>query len=156
MTSSDPPPDLSTRWPAGPSPDWTTRSLADPALAQTLLDLFVTERDRAAGALAALLCSAEGQLLQPVLLTDLDLGAPPRDRRLVLDCLGAWCRADPGGEALPVVVALVHPEPHVTDQDRSWHQSVIEHCRRAAIPLLGAYVVVPGRVHPLPGARQAA
>lgn len=125
--------------------DWPTRSLADPAFAADVLDLCVSDADRATGGLGVLLCRPDGSLSQPLFVGEVPHGA-------------AFCEAVSavvlGSLSLPgvdgVVVAVARARGAVTDADRRVHQHAIEVCRRALLRLHGTFVVTRSGVTHLP------
>lgn len=125
--------------------DWPTRSLADPAFAADVLDLCVSDADRATGGLAVLLCRPDGALSQPLFVAQVPHEAGFREAvsAVVLGALSL-----PGVDGL--VVALVRRRGALADADRRVHQHAIEVCRRAGLTLHGTFLVTAAGVGQLP------
>jgi hypothetical protein len=64
--------------------DWKQQPLTDPRLVADVLDLFVSDADRCAGALAVLMCDEQGRLLQPGIISDLDYESSEAERGRML------------------------------------------------------------------------
>jgi hypothetical protein len=125
--------------------DWPHRSLDDPVLTADVLDLVVSDRDRAAGGVMVLLCRGDGRLSQPVFVGEI---GPPDVAMDVISSLATGALDLPGVGA--VVVALVRGSGPVDDLDRRVHQHTLEVCGRAGLALLGTYVVTRSQVVHLP------
>jgi hypothetical protein len=128
--------------------DWPTRSLADPGFAADVLDLCVSDADRATAGISFLLCRADGSLAQPVLVGGIPHETAMRETvsATVLSCVTL---AGIGG----VVIGLVRPWGVVDDQDRRLHQHALEVCGRAQVDLHGTFVVTGAGVTHLPVAQ---
>lgn len=116
--------------------DWPTRSLADPVFAADVLDLCVSDDDRAAGGLSVLLCRPDGSLSQPLFVADV-----PRPAAL-LEAVSAVVLGSlhlPGVDGL--VVAVARARGGINDDDRRLHQHAIEVCRRGLLTLHGTFLV---------------
>lgn len=123
--------------------DWPARSLADPVLAADLVDLVVTDKDRAEGALAFLLCRPEGSLAQPLVLNELDGDPVAAFTRMATIIVGL-----PGTPGF--VLAIARARGPVTDQDRELHQHALEVCRELGLVLWGTYLATHLGVTHLP------
>ncbi|MFK5633778.1 hypothetical protein [Ornithinimicrobium sp. LYQ103] len=125
--------------------DWAHRSLDDPVLTADILDLVVSDLDRAAGGVMVLLCQADGRLSQPVFVGE--IGSPD----VAMDVISFMA---PNALDLPgvggLVVALVRGSGAVTDLDRRVHQHTLEVCGRAGLALFGTFVVTRSDVVHLP------
>jgi hypothetical protein len=125
--------------------DWPTRPITDPDLLVDVVDLCVSEQDRAAGALYALLCDAEGRLLQPVAVAAGRRVRDPgddEDRAALLDpfAVALASHAPTGG----LVLALARPgSTEAIPADRLWHESARSVCRRRDVRLLATAVASP-------------
>jgi hypothetical protein len=128
--------------------DWPTRPVTDPDLFTDVIDLCVSERDRATGALYALLCDVDGHLVQPIAVPPGRRVRHPgddEDRLALLDPFAAVLasQAPAGG----LVVALARRGPvEATPADRLWHESARQVCRRHEVRLLATAVASPGGV----------
>ena len=128
--------------------DWPTRSLADPALAADIVDLVVTDQDRAEGGLAFLLCRADGSLAQPMFIETDGCPAPAELVRHVADVV------EHVPEVRGLVVAVAKPFAGVTDADRRVHQEAIEVCRSQGLVLHGTFLATRSGVRVLPVAAE--
>ena len=86
--------------------DWPQRPVTDATITADLLDLIVTERDRAAGALGVLLCGRDERLLQPLVVEMPGYRLSAAERRRGFDNIcAAFCHVgEPtagGGERRP-------------------------------------------------------
>ncbi len=119
--------------------DWQSRPLTDSRLAADVVDLFVRDDDRRAGAVAVLLCDDEHRLLQPVVVTMDSDPVPLADKHLVVQRFTDLVGHGPGAS---LVLAVARPKgSFVTDSDREWHEAAIRGCREAGVELIGLYVV---------------
>lgn len=141
-TRPDVPP---ARRPSGPPP-----CLAEPVDAADALDLLVPPETREAGCFAILPCSRDGVPSRSMVLVD----AVPSD-------------ADPAllagflDQALPMLAGdgsagLVFARGRdggvlITDDDRRWHQVVLDACHRHEVTLLSAHLLTPAAVRTFPG-----
>ena len=137
--------------------DWPQRPVTDPAITADLLDLIVTDRDRAAGALGILLCGRDDRLLQPVVVEAPDLSAHAAERRRGFDnicaALGHLGERGPDGRVagLGLLVALARPGPPLaTAGDLRWRDTAQQSCRDHGVGLLGVWLVTPEVIRPLP------
>lgn len=128
--------------------DWPMRSLADPALAADVVDLVVTDNDRAGGGLAFLLCRCDGSLAQPVFIETEGCPVPA-------DLVGQVAEIiEHVPEVHGLVVAVAKPFGGVTDSDRRVHQQAIEVCRAHGLRLHGTYLATHVGVRVLPVAAE--
>lgn len=141
--------------------DWPQRPVTDPAITADLLDLVVTERDRAAGALGVLLCGRNERLLQPLVVEMPGYRLSAAERRRGFDNLcAAFCHlgetpADGVAEAvnadLGILVALARSgAPLVTSGDLRWRDTAEQSCGSYGVALLGVWLVTPQVIRPLP------
>lgn len=128
--------------------DWPTRSLADPTLAADIVDLVVTDQDRAEGGLAFLLCRADGSLAQPMFIETEGCPVPAELVRQVADVV------DHVPEVRGLVVAVAKAFGGVADADRRVHQEAIEVCRGQGLVLHGTFLATRSGVHVLPVAAE--
>lgn len=137
--------------------DWPQRPVTDPAITADLLDLIVTDRDRAAGALAVLLCGRDDRLLQPIVVEAPKLQADAEERRQGFDniCAALGHLGEPGAEGgtsgFGLLVALARPGPPLaTAGDLGWRDTAQQSCRDYGVGLLGVWLVTPEVIWPLP------
>jgi hypothetical protein len=123
--------------------DWRQRSVTDPALFDDIVDLVVTERDRARGALYVLLCDEGGRLLQPCAVTDLGQGCEP-DPRLIEPFAEGLVSQCPDGGLVVVVARRGVPAPRETDV--RWARAAEVVCSGRDARLLAAAVATPAGV----------
>jgi len=121
-------------------------SVTDPGDAAALVDLCCFESARDAGSLTVLICDRSGHLVQPVCIDDFPRRCPPAARDALFAPLMEIARELNGG----LVVAVGKPGGLIDDDDRQWHQTAIEECRRAGVSLFGMFVATPERVVRLP------
>lgn len=127
-------------------PNLRQLSLRDPVLAADVVDLCCLEDARQRGALVALICDADGRMLQPVLLDEIPWGAAAPERMLTFEVLLEAAAEFDG----TLVIAFARIGGQITDTDRRWHQSAIEACGSDGSLLLGTYIASPSRVIRLP------
>jgi hypothetical protein len=141
--------------------DWPQRPVTDPTITADLLDLVVTGRDRAAGALGVLLCGRDERLLQPLVVEMPGYRLSAAERRRGFDNIcAAFCHlGEPTGadEAelvnadLGILVALARSgSPLVTSGDLRWRDTAEQSCGRYGVALLGTWLVTPEVIRPLP------
>lgn len=124
--------------------DWPTRSVTDPDIFIDLVDLIVRDRDRHEGALVALICSADGRLVQPVVVSDIPVLAAAERAQTLNPLIGAILAHVPGGS---LVIVVARPGRRDTiDSDREWHESAIRVCRAAGVQLSAFAVATPTRI----------
>jgi len=137
--------------------DWPQRPVTDATITADLLDLIVTERDRAAGALGVLLCGRDERLLQPLVVEMPGYRLSAAERRRGFDNIcAAFCHvgeptaggvnADHG-----ILVALARSgAPLVTSGDLRWRDTAEQSCQSYGVTLLGVWLVTPEVIRPLP------
>lgn len=121
-------------------------SVEDPAIAADLVDLCCFESDRARGCLTVLICDSGGRMIQPVSIGEVPRRCPPGGGPALFGPL-LELAADLGGG---LVVSIGKPRGRVDDDDRQWHQTAIEQCRRADVRLFGCYLATLTRIIRLP------
>lgn len=127
--------------------NWHDLPLDTPGLAADVVDLVLGEGDRAGGCLGFVLSGPDGRMAQPCVLDDVTDEADPAELVPFLDHLTAGLAQD-GGR---LVFARGRPgSVLLTDTDRRWHQVVVEGCRRAGVPLVGAFLATPAVVRSFP------
>ncbi len=132
--------------------DWPQRSVTDPAIFLDVVDLIVTEADRAASALYGLLCGPTGRLMQPCAVGDVPARASVPEKRRVIGALAQAIAPVPGG-GLVIVVARPGRDDTI-DEEREWHEATEWECRESGVRLLGVAVATPGRLWRLPDATE--
>jgi len=137
--------------------DWPQRPVTDATITADLLDLIVTERDRAAGALGVLLCARDDRLLQHLVVEMPGYRLSAAERRRGFDNIcAAFCHVgEPtaGGvnADLGILVALARSgAPLVTSGDLRWRDTAEQSCQSYGVTLLGVWLVTPEVIRPLP------
>lgn len=126
--------------------NWTDLPLTDPALAASVVDLYVTEGDRRSGVFSALLCDEKSRFIASIQLDLPDYADdPPTDTcEEVLDPVIPALQLRPDGALL---LALGRPGPGMpVPLDLGWSRAATHLCRLADIRLLAFYVATPGQV----------
>ncbi len=128
-------------------PDLSTISLDDPATAADVIDLILDPDDRELGSVGIMLCDADFRGLQPVVVGDLprDL-APERlgwDLEPILSVVAEHDGSVILGRGRPGGLLL-------TDDDRAWHQAVLDLCQQLRVPVIGCYLASPSGVRAFP------
>ena len=119
--------------------DWPTRPLTEPQLVADVLDLLVSEADRAAGAILIALCDGERRLLQPMIIGELPARAASGDCADMVEPLLGELAAQ--GLAAAVLVALARPgDPTIGPGDQRWRAAVERACADG-FELIGVHVV---------------
>lgn len=121
--------------------------LTDRRVAADVIDLIIGDTDRATGCVGLMICDDEHRGIQPIVLHD------------VPDDADATGLAQLLGLLLPLVserrgsVLIGRGRRRGTmpnDIDRAWHQTAIDLCGRAGVPLLGFYLATGDGVFRLP------
>ncbi|QNN48541.1 hypothetical protein H9L10_09420 [Phycicoccus endophyticus] len=124
---------------------WAAQPLEDPGLAADVVDLLVGHADRLDGCLCLLLLDHDLRLVQPLMVAEVGPERDPWGAREGL--LAVLAPLDIGG-----VLGARGRDGSVllTDTDRQWHEMLLDVCRHAEVPLLGAYLATPGTVRAFP------
>lgn len=108
-----------------------------------VVDLFVLDSCRRAGALYVLMCDGEDRVVAPVAVDDVP-AERPEDCSVLLWPFLEVMRERPGGGLL---LALGRAgTPHLTQLDREWGDAAVKTCARVGVRLLGLYVATPDGV----------
>ena len=127
--------------------NWPALPLDDPALAADVVDLIVGEEDRAGGCVGLLLLDDTLRLAQPFLVGEVPEDADSARFAAFVEHLAPMLTENAGA----LVFARGRPGSLLlTDGDRSWHESVVDACRRAHVRLVGAYLATPSGVRTYP------
>jgi hypothetical protein len=120
---------------------WNDLPLTDPDLVVAdVLDLFVLERDRRAGAIYALLCDDLDRIQVPVVVNDLGDGGNYEERRHVVGVFAeAVTTNSPGGSILLAIAR--RGGLSLTGDDHLWRRAAEDACARHDVRLLGVHVV---------------
>lgn len=122
--------------------------LTDRRLAGDVMDLILSEKDRASGAIGIMVCDEHHQGLQPLVLNDVP------DTHELVEGLTKLLEV-----VLPLVfetdgsVLIGRGRPHGSrpdDLDRACHQRAIEVCASHGVPLLGFHVTTLDAVFAMP------
>lgn len=120
--------------------DWNKLPLSDPTLAIDVVDLFISEADRAAGVVSVLLCDEQDRLLAPVAVSLDGYPGGPADVGILMKPFILALNARPGGACL---VALGRRGPLESPTDDEWALHVAQACEESGVRLLGFYVATP-------------
>jgi hypothetical protein len=129
--------------------DWPDLPLDTPGVGADVADLVVGIADRENGCLGFLLTDDQGRLAQPLVVGGVSDDAEPAVVAASLDAILAPVR-DRGGS-----LGFVRGRPGsvlLTDGDRAWHEAVLDACRHADVPVIGAWLATPAVVRPFPAA----
>ncbi|QKE83987.1 hypothetical protein [Arthrobacter sp. NEB 688] len=125
---------------------WPDLPLDDPLLAADVVDLVVGHTDRVDGCAAFLLLEPDLRLRTPFLVGGTGDHRDPWELRDGL--VEALAPLGLGG----VVLARGRDgSVLLTDADRTWHEMVLDVCRRVDLPLVAAFVATPSAVRSYPG-----
>lgn len=134
--------------------DWPTLPITRRDLLPDVLDLVVTEHDRASGALWILICDRSDRLISPVQIPDLPDAPSAADRARPLATLMEMV-ADIDAEA-GVLAAIGRPGGlSVTADDRDWAEALAA-AAIGRVRLLGVHVVTADGSRPVPAYPRAA
>jgi hypothetical protein len=135
--------------------DWSDHPITDPALLPDILDLFVSERSRATGALYLLICDPSDRLVLPMCIDELDdaPAGPPARAEMLAPMLAHIEELEPDGA---VLAALARPGGlSVTPEDRVWADALAS-AAAGRLRLLGVHLVTPDGSRPVPREPRAA
>lgn len=124
-------------------PNWNKLPLSDPAFAIDVVDLFVSEADRAAGVLTVLLCDEDDRLVAPVAIDLHGYPDGPSGVRQLMKPFVMALNARPGGACL---VALGRRGPLESSSDDTWAMHLTQVCAESGVRLLGFYVATAAGV----------
>lgn len=121
-------------------PDIRSLPLTDPRLAADVIDLIISDRDRAGGCVGIMVCDAEHRGVLPIVLSEASEDARVTDFARLLELLLPLVVEQRGS----LVIGRGHPRGHrPTDGDRAWHQQAIDSCRAEGVRLLGFHLATP-------------
>ena len=129
--------------------DWPDLPLDTPGVGVDVADLVVGVADRESGCLGFLLTDDRCRLVQPLVVCDVPDDADPTVVAGPLDAALAMVREHGGSLGF---VRGRDGSMLVTDGDRAWHEAVLAACRRAEVPVIGAWLATPAVVRPYPAA----
>ncbi|GAA2742389.1 hypothetical protein GCM10009868_12180 [Terrabacter aerolatus] len=127
--------------------------LTDRRVAADVIDLILSDSDRAAGCVGVMICDAEDRGVQPIVLHDVPPDAAAGDFVRLLDLLLPLVADDDG--SLLIGRGRAHGTAP-TDVDRAWHELAIARCAAHDVGLLGFYLATGDGVFRLPDALSAA
>ena len=121
--------------------------LTDRRVAADVIDLLISEEDRASGCVGLMVCDEEHRGILPIVLSDVphdaDVDALANLLNLILPLV-----VERGGSLL---MGRGRPGGGVpTDVDRSWHQQTIDSSRSHGVRLLGFHVATRDGITALP------
>lgn len=118
--------------------DDLNKPLTEPTLIANVLDLCISAADRQAGAIAALLCDADGRLVQPTIISDIEPDPTEAERdQLVGVLVDVLAQVD---GSLMLAVAR-RDGLSVTPDDVAWCNAAARGCAGSGVRFLGGYVV---------------
>ena len=121
--------------------------LTDRRLAADVIDLLISEEDRAGGCVGLMVCDEEHRGILPIVLSDVPHNADVDALTTLLDLILPLV-VERGGSLL---MGRGRPGGGVpTDVDRTWHQQTIDSCRAHGVPLLGFHVATRDGITALP------
>lgn len=128
--------------------NWPDLPLDTPGLAADVADLVVGHADRVGGCIGLVLTSPGLTMGQPCVVSDVDDTTTAPEE--FAPFLGQLCDmlAEAGGGL--VFVRGRDGSVLLTDSDRRWHEVAIGCCRRAGVPLVGAFLATPATVRAFP------
>lgn len=127
--------------------------LTNRRVAADVIDLIISDADRAAGCVGVMICDSEHRGVQPVVLHDVPPDADAGGFGQLLDMLLPLVAANDGA------LLIGRGRPHGTapnDTDRAWHQMAIDRCSDHGAALLGYYLATADGVFRLPEPLSAA
>jgi hypothetical protein len=131
---------------------WKQQPLTDPRFVADVLDLYVSDADRCAGALAVLMCDEQGRLLQPGIISDLDYDSSEVERGRMLGTFVTHLAEFFDS----VMFALARADGlSVTDDDECWARAV-QHACEGKVRLLGFHLITRDGSRLVPGTVSAA
>lgn len=133
-------------------------SLSDPDVARAALDVYLDPQDRRSGGLAFLFCGADGRLVQPTWVSEVPPEPTAEQRRSAVGWAIGLCEmvGDDRTGPLGLILAIARESGGVCDGDRAWHQTALECCAEAEVPLIGVHIVTMDSVTLLPTATDRA
>lgn len=133
--------------------DWSERPLTDPLLVADVLDLVVSDADRLAGCLAAVMCDEQDRPCGVSILTDPERLPSDADK---CRAIGVFVQATASSGGGSILFALARPDGlSITADDQRWAQAARQECTEDA-RLLGFHVVTRDGSRQLPGTTAAA
>ncbi len=132
-------------------PDWPRHPLTEPDFVHDVLDLCVSNADRAAGGLAVLTLRDDLTLAQPVFVAG---PLPQLDRREMVRTLLTACSRD--GLDTAFVIGIAHEHSALSDDDRDLHQVFLEVCGEQGLTLLSTHLLTGHGIQALPPLRHVA
>jgi hypothetical protein len=131
--------------------DWPTRPVTDPEIFEGVIDLIVTDKSRAEGAVHVILCHPDGRLLQPIALDD---GGSRPSVEKIEDGLRTLLPALGRQGLSAVVLAIARPGGmRPTARDRRLRAVFETVCCVAGLELLGVAIAAPGGIADFPKPR---
>lgn len=124
--------------------------LLEPVDAADALDLLISVESREAGCFAVLPCTPDGAADRGLILVDdVPCDAEPTPLVRFLDLVLPMLKAE--GRGAVIFARGRDGGVLVTDQDRMWHQAVLDACHRHDVALLSAHLATPAAVRAFPG-----
>lgn len=128
--------------------DWAQRPITDADILPGIIDLIVSERSRNEGAVHLLLCHADGHLLQPVAIHDVDL---EEEAGAILEMFSSLFSGLHEQGVPAVVPVLARPgAAGRTPTDERFLGSFREAARESGLALLGLAVATPRGIVAVP------
>lgn len=122
-------------------PDWPSIPLTDPDHIADVLDIFVGIRDRMVGSLLILVCDDQRRPLQPIVINEIPVKAPPAGDKYNLARIAETVAETVPGATVLCAVARRGPT-RVTRTDQRW-AATLQRAFAGRLELLGVHLVTP-------------
>jgi hypothetical protein len=132
--------------------NWPTLPLTDPALADDVVDLVVSDEQRANRCIGVLICDDQHRLMVPISIGPFEDDDNTEENWLATTTAIAEVVKGVGRGA---ILARGRPSGQVCDTDRAWHQRAIEAFAAHGLELIGAYLATHRGVWRLPDPEQS-
>jgi hypothetical protein len=133
--------------------EWRDLPLTDPQLVADVLDLVVSDADRLAGCLAAVLCDEQARLCAVSIMTEPERLPSDADKCRAVGVLVEAIATSGGGS---ILFALARPDGlSITADDESWARAARQECTEDA-RLLGFHLITRDGSRQIPGTMNAA
>jgi hypothetical protein len=120
--------------------NWPGIALSDPAHIANVLDIFVSMKARAQGAIMVLVCDDKGCPLQPIMIEDVAKNPEPDSVQLLRPMAETIAQARDGCQGLFAIARTGSVLPR--SSDHAWRR-VIEEAFSPSLGILGIHVITP-------------